>query len=180
MKDTYEIECKAWIDNPEEIRKKLREKYTFTGEYTKNDTYYHFPGGQETFRVREQPSTTIVTMKKKKREKGIEKNLEIEFSVSNAENFLRFIQEFHCPVYVRKVKKSEVFTAGELTVELSRVETLGWFVEIEKLVSSAEEEAQSAAEAEVRSVLRDLGVPEEKLEERYYTELLTGIAEGGK
>lgn len=177
MNDMYEIECKAWIDNPEEMRKKLREKYTFTDEYTKNDTYYQFPGRKETFRVRKQPSKTIVTMKKKSREKGIEKNLEIEFSVSDAENFLRFMREFNCPVYMKKVKKSEVFTAGEITVELSFVETLGWFVEIEKLVSSAEKDVQAAAQEEVLAVLRDLGVSEEKLEERYYTELLTGIPE---
>lgn len=184
MKNTREIECKAWVDYPEIIRNKLRELYTYRTSYTKNDTYYRFPGRKESFRIRHQENGTIVTMKKKSRQNGFENNLEIEFSVSDTGNFMRFIGEFHCPVYVKKIKRSEVYTAEGLTVELSHVETLGWFLEIEKLViSKAGEEnrdEQRTAREEILAILRDLQISEEKIEERYYTELITGIPEGGE
>lgn len=181
MKKTFEIECKAWVDDPEELRKKLNEKYEYKTKYTKEDTYYNFPGRKNAFRVRLQENSTIVTMKRKSRLHGIEENLETEFTVSDREGFLQFLEEFRCLVYVKKKKSSEVYRSGEITIELSFIDRLGWFLEVEKLVVLTEDrdvsEEKADAKESVMDVLESLGVSTDKIEDRYYTELLTGITE---
>ncbi len=82
MQHTYEIECKAWVDDQEAIREKLHQKYSYREKYTKDDTYYRFPGQDRVFRIRRQKNSAIITMKEKSRQNGMEENLEIEFSVS--------------------------------------------------------------------------------------------------
>ena len=181
MKNTYEIECKAWVNEPQEMRKKLQDRYTYKTSYTKHDTYYQFPGRKDTFRIRIQGDETIVTVKKKTRQNGIESNLETEFTVSDAGCFSRFIEEFKCPVYVKKIKHTEVFSSAGITIELSEVETLGWFIEIEKLVTleagEENEQVKTTARRDILKILGELEIGEDKIEERYYTELLTGIPE---
>lgn len=177
MTRTYEIECKAWVDDPEGLRKRLHERYTFRTTYLKDDTYYQFPGRKQTFRVRNQDDGFIVTMKEKSRKDGMEDNLETEFSVSDVDSFVKFIEEFNCPVYLKKRKKSEVFSFGSVTLELSHVDTLGWFIEIEQLIQSENPRDKEKAKETIADILEDLEIPAEKIEERYYTELLTGIDE---
>jgi len=177
MNKTYEIECKAWVDDPEVLRQELKQRYTFKTSYLKDDTYYNFPGRKQTFRVRKQGNDSIVTVKKKSRENGIEDNLEMEFNVSNADALDFFIREFDCPVYIRKRKNSEVYESEGITIELSFVDTLGWFLEIEKIVTSESAEDKKSAKVSIIKILEDLGIPENKIEERYYTEMLTGITE---
>ena len=76
-----------------------------------------------------------------------------------------------------KRKETDVFIDGTTTIELSEVSGLGWFIEIEELVSSESADVKKEAKNKITSIIRDLGIPEEKIEERYYTELLTGKTE---
>jgi adenylate cyclase, class 2 len=173
----YEIEIKAWVEKPEPLRKRLKSTYSFSRKYVKEDTYFRFPGKKETFRLRKQEGENIVTIKKKRREQGIEENLEKEFFVSDGEVFEKFVSEIGCPVYVKKKKTTEAFDADGITVELSLVEKLGWFIEIEKLVHSENRHDKQKAKDEILKILDYLRIPREKIESRYYTEMLTGISE---
>jgi predicted adenylyl cyclase CyaB len=172
-----EIESKAWVDNPEELRKSLREKYSYIGEYIKNDTYYTLPGKSETLRVRRQDDDCIVTFKKKSREGGIEENLETEFTVSDCEAFEQLISKTNCREYFRKRKKSEVFTWNDFTIELSHVDRLGWFIEVEKLMDNDVTDEKLKVKKEIQEIMKSLNVTEEKIESRFYSELLMGIQE---
>lgn len=173
----FEIEIKAWVEKPEPLRKLLGKTYSYVRSYVKEDTYFRFPGKKETFRLRKQGEENIVTLKKKHREHGIEENLETEFTVSDGNAFENLVFEIGCPVYVKKRKTTDAFDAGGITVELSSVEKLGWFVEIEKLVHSDNRKAKETAKEEIMKILDFLQIPREKVEPRYYTELLTGIPE---
>ena len=177
MKKTFEIECKAWVEDPDALRVELNNRYEYKTSYIKDDTYYHFPGRAETFRIRRQEGQSIVTVKKKSRENGIEENLETEFTVSDGDAFVSFIGEIGCPVYISKRKNTEVFTTAGITIELSFVDTLGWFIEIEKLVTSDSIEDKKKAKKALITILTELKIQKEKLEERYYTEMLTGKME---
>jgi len=173
----YEIEIKAWVEEPEALRKLLGESYSYVRSYVKEDTYFQFPGKKETFRLRKQGEENIVTMKKKYREHGIEENLETEFTVSDGDAFENLVFEIGCSVYVKKRKTTDAFDADGITVELSSVDKLGWFVEIEKLVHSENWEDKDSAKEEIMKIFDFLNIPREKVEPRYYTEMLTGIHE---
>ncbi len=103
--------------------------------------------------------------------------MKLNFPFPDFHQFFQFISQFNCPVYVQKRKTSEVFVEHDITIELSYVETLGWFIEVEKLVRSEHDKEKEDAKASIRTILRDLEISEEKVESRYYTELLTGTEE---
>ncbi|MFO7849417.1 MAG: hypothetical protein R6V67_05615, partial [Spirochaetia bacterium] len=87
-----EVEIKAWVDNPEAVRRFLRENSRFAGTYVKEDTYFcrissgagQEKNGETLFRLREQGGVSVVTLKEKSRKEGVEVNREHEFTVSDS------------------------------------------------------------------------------------------------
>jgi adenylate cyclase class 2 len=168
-----EIEVKSWIDDPEEIRKILDERFTPLGEYSKYDTYFRFPREERYFRLRTQEEKLIVTLKQKSVHDGVEENEETEFTVSDREKFEKFVRDLGCTEYIEKIKTSRVYRDGDLTIELSHVRDLGWFVEIEKLaVESISREERKEIRERLLELLDDLGLGRERIEGRYYIEML--------
>ena len=174
---TVEIESKAWVEDPDALRKELEKRFHFRTSYVKDDTYYTFPGQERSFRIRKQGKENIVTIKKKFRSNGMEENLEKEFTVSDFDIFCELVEEIGCELFVRKKKSTEIFVSGNTTIELSFVESLGWFLEIEELVDADNNDERSEAKLRITRLIEELGIPREKIENRYYTELLTGIPE---
>ncbi|MFP4562428.1 MAG: class IV adenylate cyclase [Spirochaetia bacterium] len=168
-----EIEVKCWIDDPDEIRDRFDKLFTPVGEYSKYDTYFRFPLGDRFFRLRSQGDSQIVTLKAKTVHDGVEVNEETEFTVSDREKFIKFIRDLGCNEYIEKVKTSRVYRDNDLTVELSHVKKLGWFVEIEKLTDEtiSTEERKAVRERLLRR-LDDLGIGRERVEGRYYMDML--------
>jgi adenylate cyclase class 2 len=110
-----EIELKAWVDKPEEIRERVSRLAVYTGEFLKEDTYWHprsmdsgglpSPSGKLPFagvfppagvRIRRestvqpdgsQSQIVLVTFKTKEIREGIEVNREREFEISAAAPF---------------------------------------------------------------------------------------------
>lgn len=168
-----EIEVKSWIDDPGNVRKELDRRFTVVGEFSKHDTYYTFPDGSRYFRIRAEQGKHIVTMKRKTRNQGIEVNDETEFTVSDREKFIKFIEEAGCREYIEKRKTSRVYENGGFTVELSFVDGLGWFLEIEKL---SPDDLSAEAREEIRSrlleFLDEMGIGRGGIEGRYYIEML--------
>lgn len=196
----YEIEIKAWIDDPPAIRAQLRARATSIKDYVKEDVYFRSPvvaaadpasggdasdtatarlgpppSGAETpqeFRLRREGGTNVCTFKEKTIRRGVEVNREYEFTVSDGNAFEELVLRSGCRVFARKRKSGSVFALPEANVEVSHVDGLGDFVEIEKLVEEHDSDAHNAAEETVRRVLDSLGVPESAIEERPYTTLL--------
>lgn len=183
----YEIEMKAWVDDWEALEATLRDRCTFERSFRKEDRYFASPDGEGLFRVRsdgrraDAATRAYVTSKEKDVHDGMERNLEREFSVDDAEAFIDLVTSFGCRETFAKVKAGLRFTRDGLTVELARVEGLGDFLEVECVVedeNAAERDAAGEAAlhrdtaARIRAFFSELGVADARIESRPYMQLL--------
>lgn len=178
-----EIEIKAWVDNPEETEKVIRSFAEYTKELHKKDVYWACEkpdaDGFIKVRIREDNEGVTVTYKRKEVRGAIEVNDEKEFSISARKDFEVLLADIGFAPYTTKEKQTRVFastTEGGLpvSIELSYIPPLGWFIELELLANNPDEAFLIRAEAELKAELRRCGIPEEKIEKRFYTELLHG------
>ncbi|MFO7731242.1 MAG: class IV adenylate cyclase [Spirochaetia bacterium] len=166
-----EVEMKAWVQELERLRENIRAIAEFQNLYEKRDTYFSRPQQEiPLFRIRREADSNTVNYKQKERTDGIEVNREHEFQVDDADAFIKFCEYLEYGVYIEKHKQGELYSFENVGIELSFVEGLGWFVEIEILVDHQSE--VSPAREKLREVLQALNVPEDKIEPRYYYELL--------
>ncbi len=172
---SIEVETKAWATGRvEELWAQLRQWAEYRGEFDKRDTYFSLPGQEQSlFRIRREGHTNTVTYKQKQRNAGFEVNREHEFTVENPDEFIAFSHYLGYEVFIEKHKRGELYRFGDAGIELSHIEGLGWFVEIEILVED-QSEVQTARQ-KVAEVLKMLDVSEEKIESRYYNEMLKNI-----
>jgi len=178
----YEIEVKAWIDDPAALKQQLADLSTEVKDYTKQDVYFRAPVPATTsgrsathpqeFRLRRQGGRTICTFKEKTIHERVEVSREVEFTVSDADAFEELVLRSGATVFARKKKTGSVYALPEANVEVSHVDGLGDFVEIEKIVESSEEAEHRRAQETVRRILSSLGVDEARIETRAYTTLL--------
>lgn len=137
----------------------------------------------------------LVTYKRKARIRGAdgveaEANDEKECLVSDAEALEAFLSDTGYSVQLKKHKDVEdwlaevpappAFTAATgagkdrltATLELCAVEKLGDFLEIEILSPTDEAAVLSALHGELEKLLERAGIPKDKIENRYYSEML--------
>jgi len=182
-KGTIEVELKAWAGNLKSLCKKIEKIAQFQGEIVQRDTYFTFASTKgyqkQRFRLREIGNRSIVTVKiEGKSCPGVEANEEHEFEVSDPQEFKVFCREFGFRVLIEKTKKVSKYLYKPpvkqfplpVTIELNRVQGLGNFIEIETLVRRKNQ--ISRASLFLKSLLHKLGIPESKIEQRAYTELL--------
>lgn len=179
-----EVELKAWVEDAAHLRGWLDSHARFTRTYDKSDLYYgRRPDDRETlFRLRLDGARAICTHKDKHIRAGIEENGEIEFGVEDADAFDRFALALGYVHLIRKRKVGRAYSIDDCTVELSEVDSLGHFVEIERLVApeppttDAVPSDRSARVVATRAVLLNLldrmGIARECIEPRTYTQLL--------
>ncbi|MDZ7793790.1 MAG: class IV adenylate cyclase [Spirochaetia bacterium] len=166
-----EVEIKAWVQEVDHLREKILAIAEFQNSYEKRDTYFSWPQQEKPlFRIRREAGTNTVNYKQKERAEGIEVNREHEFQVDDAEAFINFCEYLEYEVYIEKHKQGQLYAFENVGIELSFVEGLGWFIEIEILVNHQSE--VSPAREKLREVLQALSVPNDKIEPRYYYELL--------
>ncbi len=166
-----EVETKARLNDPELMREKLRRIAGFDRHFEKRDIYFAHPGSTKTlFRLRHEGCVSTVTYKQKTRENGIEVNHEHEFSVSDERTFLGFCEYLGYIKYIEKHKTGDLFTYQQASIELSYVDDLGWFIEIECIVE--DESEIHASRDKIHSILSDLEIGTDRIEERYYVEML--------
>jgi adenylate cyclase class 2 len=193
----YEVELKAWVDDPAAIETRLREKFRCECRFAKEDMYFRaavpFGGIREEFRLRVEhrspggpagwfsdggaPSgepRAVVTWKAKSRSGGIEVNEEHEFAVSDPAAFRALAERLGCTAFFRKAKRGLKFVDRDTVLELEEVEGLGTFIEIETLAPDDAPDTIAAASARIRNLLRELGVSEDRIEARYFIDLLSG------
>jgi adenylate cyclase, class 2 len=187
-----EVELKARIRDRTAVLAAVSSFARALGPVDKFDEYWHEPGWRENrgargFRIRGEGESTLVTLKEKRREGGIEANRELEFGVSDRAAFVELIKSLGCEPYYSKRKRGEAFTtlvgaegsgpsagaaATAATIEVFEVLGLGDFIEIEILVPEGDAGAVDWASRELRGLLSRSGVPESDLEPRFYSELL--------
>ncbi|MDR1047973.1 MAG: class IV adenylate cyclase [Treponema sp.] len=185
-----EIELKAHVYDSESLKKILFSSGIFERAYKKEDSYWISPRENLLNRLRIRKDREIedgslknerliVTYKAKRLEAGMEINDEREFSIDNAEAFEELLRRLGFTPDIKKRKEGWAFSfpgtaAGEIpvTAELSEVEKLGWFIELEIVEESENREIIEADRKRLLSLLKSLGIGEEQIEERYYSDML--------
>ncbi len=180
-----EIELKAWVDDPEKVRENAGALAIPLGSFIKEDSYWlplkdisSDPREQKRsslgsgVRIRQENGQVLVTLKKKEVREGMEINDELEFSVSSASEFESFLHFLGFAPWIRKHKEGMAWRWKNITIELSLVQNLGWFAELEILAESPDPQTLEHARKSLLECLEKLGIPQANIESRYYTELL--------
>ena len=184
-----EIELKAHVNNPRELGIRLSQLASFAGTFEKDDIYYYTPQNTSGMtdslnygvRVRKQTTTdrngtvketTLVTYKSKKVRDGIEVNDEREFEVSPGKAFEEFLGYLGCTEKIRKRKTGRTYDNNGMTVELTEVEGLGWFAELEILTVDKDNETIAREKERLLLFLDRLGISGTSIESRSYAEIL--------
>ena len=188
-----EIELKAHVKDSEAMKLLLSKKAKYEMMFKKEDIYWA-PGAppSPTVRIRlrkerrSYPDGTIdsfvfATCKLKKVIDGIEINDEREFEIrslhgaapgTDGPDFEEFLRMTGCKPCASKQKEGWLFSREDINAELSKVEGLGWFIELEILADNDREETVSGGKAKLLSFLNELGIEKEAIESRFYTDML--------
>lgn len=175
-----EIELKARVNEPEKTKKLLESLYGEAENILKDDIYYIYRNigtehGQPV-RLRSENNKNVVTLKQKSVANGVEINDELEFEVDNPENFLKYMQLTGAEQWLTKKKRGWKFDsdtdAGQAVIELCEVIGLGWFLEIEIVIESPEQDQIEKAMNTIHKILEAAEISSDKIEPRYYSEML--------
>ncbi|MFP3089038.1 class IV adenylate cyclase [Treponema sp. TIM-1] len=190
---SIEIELKAWVDDPDGLRARL---FSFAGletSFEKADSYWFITGTGSSVplsgvRIRRETKTDPdgrvshalwVTYKVKEIREGIEINDEREFSVSDDTAFEELLRRLGLEKGIEKNKRGWAWICEGITTELTEVEGLGWFVELEIITDNDTNEAVTAARFRLLELLHKIGIKKDRIEPRYYTEMLREKAKPG-
>ncbi len=196
-----EIELKAWVDDPGSVSVRIATFARETGFYVKNDSYWlpkadipppGKPAGQRPrgkfgsgIRIRREragsapdedaglPDRAVVNFKRKEVRDGIEVNDEREFTVEGETQFEAMLERLGLALHICKLKTGKAWTFEGITIELSEIEGLGHFVELEILAETDTYEIVADARSRLLALLARIGVDAGKIETRYYTEMLS-------
>ena len=179
-----EIELKARVNDPVEMRSMMDKLYGGGKDISKEDIYYlygNIPGQSsedrsQPVRLRTENDENVVTLKRKSVDDGIEMNDELEFGVDDQQAFLKFLQLTGASEWLVKTKRGWKYSAEvngfKAVIELCEVSTLGWFLEIEIVLSSPNDEQAAAAKDTLYNILNKAGLSERDIESRYYSDML--------
>jgi adenylate cyclase class 2 len=193
----FEIELKARVDEREKLKSRLDSLGEYECAYEKNDAYWvTAPGAQNPplpenrplsgVRVRREQNTgpgghssgrVLVTCKAKEIHGGIEINDEREFEVSDGAAFEELLERLGLRAGSVKKKKGQAWNCAapgepDVRAELSEVEGLGWFIELEIIANDNSKKTVTAGRNRLLSLLDTLGVPRDSIESRAYTSML--------
>jgi len=177
-----EVELKARVADPGAVATRLGDFATHVRDFDKHDAYWHGPEwrlnrGTKGFRLRSEDGHTTISFKNRNSEGGMEISREKEFEVSDIEVFCEFAERLGCEPFYLKLKRGQrwEFRSGSphsIALELTEVEGLGWFLEIEARIAEDDPTAVALAQGEIRGLLDRAGIEESAIEARYYSELL--------
>lgn len=195
-----EIELKAHVDDRNALIQKLTSFATYKGAVTRDDTYYtrSKEKGSIKIRIRRETRTVesnaiettwLVTYKRKEMRTdnttgtSIEVNDEKESEISSPEALVAFLIDTGYFVDLQKHKEVQdwsfpLSTAHDhltATFELCTVPPLGDFLEIEVLSPLSDEKTVASIHQELESLLEKSGIPKDRIENRYYSELLKDL-----
>ena len=167
----FEIEAKVPLTKSDVIRikKEIPKIAKFKAKSIKRDSYY---GSLKSFfmRLREKGDQTILNIKSKKIEQGIEINHEIEWGIKSKSKFHNLLQKIDIPFVIKKEKHSEVYLHGPLQIELNYIPSLGYYLEIEYQVKTKKE--IPIAKKKLHAIFKKFGFNPRQFEKRYYLDLI--------
>jgi len=169
-----EVETKVQIQNPTEIRKKIKTFAKFKKKIQKQDTYYTFKTTKnypdERFRIRRSDGNYIINFKHRESPlKKIQIKEEFEFQIKDINAFKRFLKEFNFKPFIHKIKNSEVYKYKNTNIELNYVKHLGYFIEIENITKNGR---ITKAKQEINEILKKLKIKPQQINNKGYTRML--------
>ncbi len=170
-----EIELKVRVTDPADVTERLHEIGSFQRHYTKEDRYFGRPADptHTMFRLRRDNRRWLCTLKDKQIVDHMEHNVETEFEVSDGDAFQRFVEFLDMEVVVEKRKTGSLWIVDGINAELSVVNDIGTFLELELLLpEGSDSETISAARDRLFSLLDRLEIPRTALESRPYTQII--------
>ena len=195
-----EIELKAHIEHAESLRQLLSGKAEYLCTFKKEDTYYYhaeaqgfLPSGirlrteRRAFPDGSEKSTTLLTYKRKKVKDGVEVNDEREFEIRSSVGEMMFgepssshpaaelgdlLKGIGFEQGIFKRKHGWAFCRDDIIAELLEVESLGWFLELEIVVTDNREERFAEERNRLLDFYDSLELAREAIESRFYSEML--------
>ncbi|MCC8089516.1 MAG: class IV adenylate cyclase [Rikenellaceae bacterium] len=170
---SYEVELKVKIDDYDSMEDALsRIGCVWEKTCRQADKIYYRPGRMEKkeeqtlfFRIRSENDKHILTLKQILDNTEV---IEYESAVENRQDVENMLYLLGFEDYVTVIKTRKTGMADGITVCMDKVEELGSFMELEKVVA-LDEERESARE-ELRCFLNRLGVGMEQVcDKRYHT-----------
>lgn len=166
------------------IARAAPESFPKSGVRVRRETFAQGDGTRET--------KTLVTYKFKEVRDGIEINDEREFLVSDGDVFSDLLNRMALARGTRKFKEGWAWSWQGITAELCQVRgfnpgnppvypqpgeappeiNLGWFIELEILAEDSSPETVASARDRLLGFLDKIGVERDRIEERYYSEML--------
>jgi predicted adenylyl cyclase CyaB len=189
---SIEIEIKTWADDYRSVKNQIDEFAQFAGSYEKSDVYWIVPDGMKAFapelksgvRIRKESFLNIdggqdlhtrVCFKKKEVRTDMEVNVEKEFDITDAAVFEELLSELGLVRGASKQKKGFSWNYENMTIELSEIEGLGWFCELEIIAEQQDQKFVELSRNKLYAVLKKTGIDSSKIETRYYTEMLASL-----
>ncbi len=169
--DSYEIEIKAYCDDLDLVREKVRAMGgTFKRESREVDTYFNHPARDfaktdEALRVRARDGLAVLTYKGPKLGDRSKTRYERETTVEDGPGLCEILERLGFVRVETVVKNREIFLLDGMEICLDRVERAGSFVELE--IQGAD---VAAAEKTLFEMAARLGL--ERFERRSYLELI--------
>ncbi|MCK9287299.1 MAG: class IV adenylate cyclase [Sphaerochaetaceae bacterium] len=183
-----EIEIKAHVEHPEELKPIIDSLLDSEGTFQrKTDVYYGRKSENNSplsraaqFRLRYLEDSIIITRKSKQLQTGgVENNSEIEFSVSIAEqqHIKNFFVSLDFVIVAEKEKTGWYWVKDNLTIELIEITHLGWFIEVEYLLEDvAGDDEINAVKMKLFDFLAACHISKQAVESRYYLDLIEEIS----
>lgn len=184
----FEIELKAHVDDREKVMESLNSFADYLQSVQKDDVYWavHKDGRKIQTRIRKEVdldsgvSKIYMTYKRKERriaENGnaLEVNDERECEISDSDALETLLKDAGFVVALEKHKSVMGWRFGECHIELCAVPPLGDFLEIEVMSEKDDEKTAEEKKLKIMEIFNRCGIGEEKIENRYYSEMLAEI-----
>lgn len=171
-----EVESKVLVRDVRKIRRAISNLGKYLGKEKKVDDYYtledlsRYP--KKSLRVRRRKGFHEINFKQRiSFASGVHSKKEVEFQTTDIKGFLDLIEDFGFKKWLRKEKISYVYNVRKnFNIELNKVRSLGWFLEIEYLVSDKKDIPK--ARKEINKIMSELGVSEKDVVKDGYTKML--------
>ncbi len=166
-----EIEAKAKIDDPEELKKRV---LAFGGKHERDeihqDIYFAHPcrdfaKTDEAVRVRTARDEHFLTYKGPKLDGLTKTREEFEVKIDDPAQMVESLERLGFKKVMEVAKKRALYTLRDYKITIDYLEELGHFMEIEKHADSYEPK-------ELIEQLKKLGIDESQVERKSYLELL--------
>lgn len=181
----YEIELKAHVDDRESVLKKLETFAEFLCSVQKDDIYWATSENGKKIQARIRKETNLVTSERKifltyKRKesriaengKSYEVNDEKECEISADSALTSLFSDSGFEIALEKHKTVSGWQSGECHIELCNVPPLGDFLEVEIISEKNDDDTVCEKRALLLEILNRCGISEDKIENRYYSEML--------